>query len=883
MGESKPGQTNLNPKDSSKVRQDMVAAEIAARDLARDLGYALENLKESTNQLQKQVGITEQLKKGTKALNSLAQNNANIAKDLAAMYDSEVQANNNLLLKRNMISTGLKGDYAQMLTTYMLENNITDLNSRRAQLLIQELKKRQHINEHTEKQVELMEEMASWQEEMNEEVEGYMMKWEKLKSKVLAVITDPQVRKSFLTAKGIEAIKEGFEETVDVMKEIRSEGFTMTQVIHETEVASGALLKNFFTSGASLKDNAQIMAAMRKEMGSVHDISSETVGEIGKLSKTLGISAQQAGQLQGQFQSMAGNTAESATNTIEYAGALAKAAGVAPGDVMADIAANSEATAQYAKDGGKNIATAAVAAKKLGIEFSTMNKMADGLLDFETSINKQMEASVLLGKEINLDKAREAALNGDLVGATEEMLKNVGGEAEFNKMNVVQRKALADSMGVSVQELSKMVKNQDKLKDLTEEQQEALKDGTLSLDEALGNAKGVGERMWEGAKGAGAMFLNIGGMASSLKDSLNTTKGLLKGFKDGAGFAGKIGGAFKGGLKGAEAGGDKVSDAADKAKGASDKTDKVKTKGGFKDSMKNLADGFKEMGSGKVLAGIMNTLVAGPALVVALPAIPFLLFMGMVPLKQLGDNFLNLAMGLEFMGSGKVAMGVGVMALAGPALALGVLALPFLAFMSIPAVGKGIEAGLKGLAAGMTTLGNPATAIAILIGIGLLAAFGAALIPLTYAVSLLTPVLEAMGNIIIGVMQAIPPIITAIADGFVKMFGAVNMDNIGPLLLLGPALIGIGMGLAVMSAAGLGALPIIGALVALGVVAPALTGLANALFGGGGGEGEKDDKMDLLIEEVRSLKTEMASITVNLDGKKVGDALRGSMNTSRVR
>lgn len=875
-------QTGPDSNQSKQFREDMKAAELAARDLARDMKYVLENLEESSNILNKQASSYEKLTKSSQMLNYLAGKNVQVAKDLTALYDEEVAASNNLVLKQNMLATGLKGNYAQLLTTYMLENGITDINDKKAQLLVKQLTHRQHENEHMTKQVELMEAMAHWQEEMHEELEGYTMGWEKLKSKVKAVITDPQVMKSFLTAKGIEAIKEGLEETVDVMKEIRAEGFTMTQAIHETEIASGALLQNFFTSGASLKDNAEIMAAMRKEMGATDEITSHTVGEVGKLSKTLGISAQQAGQLQGQFQSMAGSTAESATNTMEYAGALAKAAHVAPGDVMADIAANSEATAAYAKDGGKNIATAAVAAKKLGIEFSTMNKMADGLLDFETSINKQMEASVLLGREINLDKAREASLNGDLVGATEEMLKNVGGEAEFNRMNVVQRKALADSMGVSVQELSKMVKNQDKLKDLTEEQREALADGSMSLDEALGNAKGVGERLWEGAKGAGAMFFSIQEVGKGLKGAYDTTTGLLKGFKDGVGVVGKLGGSVKGGFKGLTGAGDKASEAADKAKGASDSADKVKTKGGFKESMTNMAEGFKQMGQSGVAKGIFNTLIAGPALVIALPAIPFLLFMGKVALKQLGDNFLNLAMGLEFMGSGKVAMGALVMALAGPALALGVLAIPFLAFLSLPAVGKNIEAGLKGLAAGMTTLGTPATAIAVLIGIGLLAAFGAALIPLTYAISLLTPVLEAMGNIIIGVMQAIPPIITAIADGFVKLFGAVNMDNIGPLLLLGPALIGIGMGLSVMSAAGLGALPIIGALVALGVVAPALTGLANAIFGGGG-EAEKEDKMDLLIEEVRSLKSEMANITVNLDGKKVGDALRGSMNTSRVR
>ena len=42
----------------------------------------------------------------------------------------------------------------------------------------------------------------------------------------------------------------------------------------------------------------------------------------------------------------------------------------------------------------------------------------------------------------------------------QEVLKQVGGEAEYNRMNVIQRKALAESVGVNVEELSRLVRNQ---------------------------------------------------------------------------------------------------------------------------------------------------------------------------------------------------------------------------------------------------------------------------------------------------------------------------------------------------------------------------------------------------------------------------------------
>jgi hypothetical protein len=90
---------------------------------------------------------------------------------------------------------------------------------------------------------------------------------------------------------------------------------------------------------------------------------------------------------------------------------------------------------------------------------SAVASISESLLDFESSIEKQMEASMLLGRQINLDRARQLALSGDQEGMMQEILKQVGGEAEFNKMNVLQRRALAESVGQSVENLSRLVRN----------------------------------------------------------------------------------------------------------------------------------------------------------------------------------------------------------------------------------------------------------------------------------------------------------------------------------------------------------------------------------------------------------------------------------------
>ena len=159
------------------------------------------------------------------------------------------------------------------------------------------------------------------------------------------------------------------------------------------------------------------------------------------------------------MESISGASRDALLSQIEITGQMIEQAGLAPGDIFKDLADNAENFASFAKDGGMNVVNAAVAAKKLGLNMSAVSDTTESLLDFESSIEKQMEASVLLGRQLNLDRARQLALTGDQEGMMKEILKQVGGEAEFNRLNVLQRRALADSVGQSVENLSRLVRN----------------------------------------------------------------------------------------------------------------------------------------------------------------------------------------------------------------------------------------------------------------------------------------------------------------------------------------------------------------------------------------------------------------------------------------
>ena len=211
--------------------------------------------------------------------------------------------------------------------------------------------------------------------------------------------------------------------------------------------------------------------AIAGEFGNVGEISFGVAQQFAKISAFTGLSGQNAAVLAKQIQVIQGGSLETSLNMIETYDSIARAAGVAPGLVLADIAQSTKLFAEFAKDGGENIAEAAAQAAKLGINLSTVAGIADSLLNIEQSLTNELEAEVLLGRDLNLDKARELALMGDLEGLQKEITDGLVSQAEFSEMNVIQRKAMAAAIGVSVQDLGKMVAGEQTSAQLAEERQ----------------------------------------------------------------------------------------------------------------------------------------------------------------------------------------------------------------------------------------------------------------------------------------------------------------------------------------------------------------------------------------------------------------------------
>ncbi len=615
------------------------------------------------------------------------------------------------------------------------------------------------------------------------------------------------------------------------------------------------------TALSFIDDNAvENIKSLSDEFGGISNVSTQLQASTSLISKNMGITGGEAASLVGSFARLNGNSTDVALDMTKTTQEFAKQNGIIPSKLMGDLAGSAEEFALFGKDGGDNILQAAGYAQKLGVNMKTISGIADNLLDFESSITKELELSALLGKNINLDKARGLAMSGDLEGATKETLKALGGQAAFNKMDYFQKKASADLLGVSVAELDKMVNNQEEAAKLA---------GTLAgqfslageavdgvLNKGLGTSlKGIGGMVIAAGQlnnGFGIFGVNLKGIVSGTAQILKNILGMVAGpvlkamksltsplmdsfggtavskgltsFKDKLlqGVGGKVtdvaadsGGGIVDKLK------DKVGEGVE---GAADSVNKDKSMG---DKLKDLSKGLKAMGNTQVLFGALNLIPTALGFISILPGIP-----GMLAIASIG----------------------------------------------VPAA-----VGLRGLASGLKAFGKAAPEA--LIGIGLLALFGVALIPFTYALSLLAPLVisigTAIGSVIESIGKGIASIVTSIGDLLVKVLPLLNLEAAVGILAMAAAFTVLAGSLALLSTLGTAAIPVLLAVGAVGAIGSMLIGGDESAGAEGGGEG---GSMSALLDEIKGLRADLNSgkVAVYLDGKKVTSTVARVANTSSV-
>ena len=103
---------------------------------------------------------------------------------------------------------------------------------------------------------------------------------------------------------------------------------------------------------------------------------------------------------------------------------------------------------------------AVATAKTLGVEMSDIAGIAGQLLDFESSIEKELQAELMIGRDLNLERARSLALQGKSDEAVASMIEQVGTLADFQDMNVLAQQSLAGAVGMTADQLATSLEKQ---------------------------------------------------------------------------------------------------------------------------------------------------------------------------------------------------------------------------------------------------------------------------------------------------------------------------------------------------------------------------------------------------------------------------------------
>jgi len=201
---------------------------------------------------------------------------------------------------------------------------------------------------------------------------------------------------------------------------------------------------------------------LSSETGIISSFGGDTLVSFTQLTEQLGLGAEQATQLALVSRLQGTNTKSTLENTVATVNAINKQNGVnlSSREIFNDISSASKAIVVSLGMNPQLLAQAAAEARSLGSTLGEIDQIAESLLNFESSIENELTAELLTGKQLNFEKARLLALNNDLAGVSKELADNEELFSSFANGNRITQQAIADTIGISRDQMAEMVMQQ---------------------------------------------------------------------------------------------------------------------------------------------------------------------------------------------------------------------------------------------------------------------------------------------------------------------------------------------------------------------------------------------------------------------------------------
>lgn len=213
---------------------------------------------------------------------------------------------------------------------------------------------------------------------------------------------------------------------------------------------------NMAVTGTKMVEN---FSALNQQLGFINNFTTDTLVTMTKLTEQVKLSKESAGALVILSEARGTNAERDYKAALGASYELQRQSGIQQ-DLKVILEGVAKISGQLRANLGANtveMAKAVTLAGELGGELSDVQTISKSILNFESSIAAELEAELLTGKELNLERARYAALTGDIVGLEREIADQLGSFTEFSKMNVIQQEAMAAAFGLSSDRLSDML------------------------------------------------------------------------------------------------------------------------------------------------------------------------------------------------------------------------------------------------------------------------------------------------------------------------------------------------------------------------------------------------------------------------------------------
>jgi hypothetical protein len=270
----------------------------------------------------------------------------------------------------------------------------------------------------------------------------------------------------------ISGIISGFKSLLDFILEVEDRTVKFGRNLGYSREQSTKIAVNFGLVSEKLGDlttttkglmEAQTM--LSEQIGVTNIFSSELLSTQIKLKEILGLGAEEASKL-AEASIITGKSQQSLVSGVlgQVAG-LAKATGITFNykQVLKEASTlGGFLGAQFAKYPEK-LTKSLLITKALGLDLKKVDQIAGSLLDFESTIQNQLEAQLITGKEINLSKAMQLSLDNKTGELAVELSKQLGTSGEYLQMNRIAAESYAKTFGMTRDELGEMLKQQELL------------------------------------------------------------------------------------------------------------------------------------------------------------------------------------------------------------------------------------------------------------------------------------------------------------------------------------------------------------------------------------------------------------------------------------